>query len=236
MAYHQGEPMKPHAGVHHEGAPTWPEQILEEVIRQLPLGLICTDLDGKVLFMNAAAQELLTRATPVGEFESPRSAQRLPELPGEIRRGIEYFSGLLTQPQWKFMKPFPKLYVQNHGNPPGYDLEFFLYCALDEVTRETWTQARILILVKSVRLMMPTVDLGRRFSLTNRERQVLQYLTAGKARKEIAAAMNLSEDTIRSYLRRLYEKLGVGSRVEAVILGLRMELLEHLQSVLQIQK
>jgi DNA-binding CsgD family transcriptional regulator len=83
---------------------------------------------------------------------------------------------------------------------------------------------------------MPTVDLAKRFSLTNRERQVLQYLIAGKSRKEIAAEMHLSEDTVRSYLRSLYEKLGVRSQVEAATLGLRMELVENLKSVLQVQK
>jgi DNA-binding CsgD family transcriptional regulator len=224
--------MKPHSRVHDEIAPTWPEQMLEEIIRQLPLGLICTDLEGEILFMNAAAQELLAFEILVGEYKNYGRERRLPELPVEIRRGIEYFSGLLAQPQSRYTKPFPKLYFQNHA---GYDIEFFLYCPRDELSCETRKQARIFILLKSAKLMMPTVDLAKRFSLTNRERQVLQYLIEGKARKEVAAAMNLSEDTVRSYLRSLYEKLGVSSRVEAATLGLRMALVENLKSVLQVQ-
>lgn len=200
---------------------------------QLPLGLICTDLEGEVLFMNAAAQELLACEIAAGEYDKHASAQRLPALPVAIRRGIEYFSGLLAQPQSRYTKPFPKLSVQNYA---GYDSEFSLYCLGDELTCETRQQARILILLKSAKVMMPTVDLAKRFSLTNRESQVLQSLIEGKARKEIAAAMHLSEDTVRSYLRSLYKKLGVSSRVEAVTLGLRMELLEHLKSVLQVDK
>lgn len=183
--------------------------------------------------MNAAAQELLTCEIPVGEYEHHGREQRLPELPVEIRMGIEYFSGLLAQPHRKYTKPYPKLYVQNQAE---YDIEFFLYCPLDELIRETRKQARIFILLKSVKLMMPTVELAKRFSLTNRERQTLHYLIEGKARKEIAVEMNLSEDTVRSYLRSLYEKLGVSSRVEAATLGLRMELVENLKSVLQVQK
>lgn len=210
-----------------------PAHMLEEIIRQLPLGLICTDLKGEVLFMNAAAQELLACEIPVGEDEKPGGARRLPELPREIRQGIAYFSGLLAQPQKTYTKPFPRLYVQNHS---GYDLDFFLYCPGDALSCETRKQARLLILLKSAKLLRPAVDLANRFSLTNRESQVLQYLIKGKARKEIAAEMNLSEDTVRSYLRSLYEKLGVRSRVEAVTLGVRMELLEHLKSVLQVEE
>jgi PAS domain-containing protein len=130
--------MTHHRRVHHEVAPTWPEQMLEEIIRQLPLGLICTDLEGEVLFMNAAAQELLACEIPVGASEHHGRAPRLPELPVEIRRGIDYFSGLLAQPQSRYTKPFPKLSVQNHA---GYDIEFFLYCTHDEVTRDTREQA-----------------------------------------------------------------------------------------------
>jgi DNA-binding NarL/FixJ family response regulator len=48
--------------------------------------------------------------------------------------------------------------------------------------------------------------------------------------------MNLSEDTVRSYLRSLYEKLGVRSRLEAATLWLRMELLENLKPVLHLQE
>lgn len=35
------------------------EPILVEIILQLPVGVICTDLEGTILFMNAAAKELL---------------------------------------------------------------------------------------------------------------------------------------------------------------------------------
>ncbi|HSF30487.1 MAG TPA: LuxR C-terminal-related transcriptional regulator [Candidatus Tectomicrobia bacterium] len=225
--------MKSHSRVHYDVAQTWPEQMLEEIIRQLPLGLICTDLAGEVLFMNVAAQELLAFEIPAGEYVHHAREQRCPELPVEIQRGIEYFSSLLAQPHRRYTKPFPKLLLQNHA---GYDIEFLLYCPLNELIRETRKQARILILLKSAKLMVPTADLAKRFSLTNRERQVLQYLIQGRARKEIAAELSLSEDTVRSYLRSLYEKLGVSSRVEAATLGLRMELLENLKSVMQVQK
>jgi DNA-binding NarL/FixJ family response regulator len=53
--------------------------------------------------------------------------------------------------------------------------------------------------------------------LTNREEEVLQYLAKGYAPKEISAKMNLSYETIRVHLKRVYEKLHVHSRTEAVL-------------------
>ncbi len=93
-------------------------------------------------------------------------------------------------------------------------------------------EARIIVLLKSDTALIPAKSLAQRFALTNREQEVLHHLIAGKARKEIASVMKLSEDTVRSYLRTLYAKLGARSRVEAAMLWLRMELLENLKSVL----
>jgi DNA-binding NarL/FixJ family response regulator len=52
--------------------------------------------------------------------------------------------------------------------------------------------------------------------LSGREREVLEHLAKGYLYKEIAAALNISYDTVREYIRRIYEKLQVHSRTEAV--------------------
>jgi RNA polymerase sigma factor (sigma-70 family) len=52
--------------------------------------------------------------------------------------------------------------------------------------------------------------------LSERERQVLQFLAQGKLYKEIADMLAIRENTVRSYIRRIYEKLHVRSRFEAV--------------------
>jgi DNA-binding NarL/FixJ family response regulator len=53
-------------------------------------------------------------------------------------------------------------------------------------------------------------------SLSPRERMVLDCLAKGLTYKEIADQLGISIDTIRTYLRRIYEKLHVHSRTEAV--------------------
>jgi DNA-binding NarL/FixJ family response regulator len=57
--------------------------------------------------------------------------------------------------------------------------------------------------------------------LTPGEREFLGQLANGYAYKEIAGRMNISIDTVRSYVRTVYEKLHVHSRTEAVVKYLR---------------
>ena len=53
--------------------------------------------------------------------------------------------------------------------------------------------------------------------ITPAEREFLDQLAKGYAYKEIADRMNISIDTVRSYVRTVYEKLHVHSRTEAVV-------------------
>jgi DNA-binding NarL/FixJ family response regulator len=53
--------------------------------------------------------------------------------------------------------------------------------------------------------------------LAPREQQVLELLSKGRAYKQIAAEMNLHIGTVRTYIRRIYEKLHVNCRTEAVV-------------------
>jgi DNA-binding NarL/FixJ family response regulator len=53
--------------------------------------------------------------------------------------------------------------------------------------------------------------------LTKREGQILDLLAQGLANKEIAARLDLSSETVHVHLRRVYDKLHVRSRTEALI-------------------
>ncbi len=54
-------------------------------------------------------------------------------------------------------------------------------------------------------------------SLTPREEEILKALAAGSRDKEIAESLFISIDTVHSHLRKIYEKLHVRSRTEAVL-------------------
>jgi DNA-binding NarL/FixJ family response regulator len=53
--------------------------------------------------------------------------------------------------------------------------------------------------------------------LTPREEQVVALVAEGFANREIAGELNLSEHTIKKYLYRIFEKLGISTRVELVL-------------------
>lgn len=53
-------------------------------------------------------------------------------------------------------------------------------------------------------------------ALSAREREVLEFLTAGMSNKEIAAQLTISSNTVKFHLRTIYSKLGVRNRVQAM--------------------
>lgn len=63
-----------------------------------------------------------------------------------------------------------------------------------------------------------------RSSLTRRERQVLQRLAYGDSNREVAAALGVSENTVKNHVRSILEKLSARSRGDAVVIGLRQGL------------
>ena len=60
-----------------------------------------------------------------------------------------------------------------------------------------------------------------RVQLTPRELATLRLMADGKANKEIATALSISERTVKTHLGHLFEKLGVTSRTEAVKVATR---------------
>lgn len=57
---------------------------------------------------------------------------------------------------------------------------------------------------------------GSDYNLSEREKQVLQFLVNGYSYKMIAADMFIAIDTVRSHIKKIYEKLHVNSKSEAV--------------------
>ena len=59
-------------------------------------------------------------------------------------------------------------------------------------------------------------DSGEDYNLSDREKQVLSLLVNGYSYKMIASEMIISIDTVRSHIKKIYEKLHVNSKSEAV--------------------
>jgi DNA-binding NarL/FixJ family response regulator len=53
--------------------------------------------------------------------------------------------------------------------------------------------------------------------LTSREKEVVQFVVDGLKNREIAEKLNVKEHSIRNYLYRIFEKLGISTRVELLL-------------------
>ncbi|MBF9132173.1 response regulator transcription factor [Plantactinospora sp. S1510] len=77
------------------------------------------------------------------------------------------------------------------------------------------------MLVRSVRAHDGDGPLAR---LSARERDVLAALSRGRSNREIARALSLSEQTVKSYVSNILTKLGLQDRTQAAIFGLQQGL------------
>lgn len=62
-------------------------------------------------------------------------------------------------------------------------------------------------------------------ALSAREKEILEWVARGKSNGVIAEILNISVGTVDTYLRRLYEKLGVSDRTSAAVRGIGMGLI-----------
>jgi DNA-binding NarL/FixJ family response regulator len=61
--------------------------------------------------------------------------------------------------------------------------------------------------------------LAREFNLTQREGEVLFWLSQGKTNRDIAEILNLSARTVNKHLEQVFQKLGVDNRTSAAVLA-----------------
>lgn len=62
--------------------------------------------------------------------------------------------------------------------------------------------------------------------LSGREIAILQLVSVGKANKQIAAELGLSEETVKGHLKSVFNKLGVADRTHAVTVAARRGVIE----------
>lgn len=68
----------------------------------------------------------------------------------------------------------------------------------------------------STKLLTKTTLPLKLLSLTEREVEVVDWIKAGKTNQEIASILSITENTVKSHLKRVYHKLNVSKRAQAV--------------------
>ncbi|MDI9628135.1 MAG: response regulator transcription factor [Acidobacteriota bacterium] len=82
------------------------------------------------------------------------------------------------------------------------------------------------MLVQHVRSVPPVQARGQLASLTERESQVLRQLSLGMSNLEMAAALHVSEGTIKAHLGSIMQKWGARDRVQVLVTAARAGLID----------
>jgi DNA-binding NarL/FixJ family response regulator len=102
------------------------------------------------------------------------------------------------------------------------DSSFQLFCdCIEQVARgEVWaTTQQFNHLLDSIYQMpgLRVVSANGEKLLTSREEQVVALVADGLSNRDVATELGLSEHTVKKYLFRIFEKLGISNRVELVL-------------------
>ena len=80
-----------------------------------------------------------------------------------------------------------------------------------------WVGARLFRRAPAAQTFEPNSRAQESLGISGRELEVLELLASGKSNKEISAKLNVSPNTVKTHVSRLYEKLEVSRRTEAIL-------------------
>jgi two-component system, NarL family, nitrate/nitrite response regulator NarL len=106
--------------------------------------------------------------------------------------------------------------VFSRDNP----LKMLVRCVHKVYAGQLWVSSRQLeFLLETIACAPATrlVDTKGAALLSKREQDVVRWLAEGLTNSQIASELNLGKNTVKNYLFRIYNKLGVSSRVEVVL-------------------
>ena len=120
--------------------------------------------------------------------------------------------------------------VVNHSIEIYSGLIALLFAAVGIRLGLALTKTREVTVVKEVPVPAPLEFVRNEqqvaaLAITPREMEILDEIAAGKSTREIAQALFVSENTVKTHASRLYDKLGVGRRTQAVQEARRLGLL-----------
>jgi two-component system nitrate/nitrite response regulator NarL len=108
--------------------------------------------------------------------------------------------------------------------------ELLLRCIRKVAAGETWIDNQSLTLLIEAYRLQATQGLTNKVAprLSPKEISIISYISQGKRNKEIAHHIGTSEQVIKNYLRKIYDKLGVSDRLELALYSLHHDLQKNL--------
>jgi len=208
---------------------------LSELFDNAGDGVVVIDADFRIVYWNKAAEELLGYST----------REAVGALCHDVIGGLNERGGLLCGPDCSLATcarhgdPVHSYDMQSHtrdGRPvwlsvstlylrhlAGHrDVIIHLLRNVDELKRSQHLVRQVISLVTPRDVPEAPVGSGpgsRIADLTEREREVLAFLSRGLAAKGIAARLRISQKTARNHIQSILSKLDAHSQLEAVLLA-----------------
>lgn len=110
-------------------------------------------------------------------------------------------------------------------------VEHFSKCLEHVLNGDMWLPRKIMVAMLQCSYEEPKTNHSARL-LTRRERQILDLLANGKSNQAIADNLYITESTVKTHVYRLYKKINVRCRKEAISYVYKKSHIPHYKSVL----
>jgi len=161
--------------------------------------LLATDLGGRLLWCSPLAARAIARLDP--GWTSDRTA-----LPDAVRQAVDR---LLQRRD----APGTSQRIDFREDASDYALELVLIAH--------YRDNEVLIRINAFDPEGDATRLQARLGLTEREAEVLLWISYGKSNADISEVLGISPRTVQKHLERIYEKLGVETRAAAAAMAIR---------------
>jgi DNA-binding NarL/FixJ family response regulator len=119
--------------------------------------------------------------------------------------------------------------------PRAISPELLVRCIRKIAAGETWIDNKsVSLVIEAYRAQaVALTDPRHQPRLSPKELAIISHITQGKRNKEIAFSLGTTEQVIKNYLRKIYEKLGVSDRLELALYCLHHQLDKRAKDVQQ---
>jgi LuxR family maltose regulon positive regulatory protein len=109
---------------------------------------------------------------------------------------------------------------------------------IENLSKKEWYSAEDIYniqFIEHLRSLLAKAEMGEKksypYGLTLREVEVIQCLAIGLSYLDSAEKLGISENTYRTHIKRIYNKLGVNNRLQAINIVEKLGLLDKIQGL-----